>query len=701
MDKDKISSLIERYKEIGYIPEDVSKNILKDYGLNVPGAGVAKSPEDAVDIASKIGYPVVMKILSPEIYHKTDMGGIITDITSEKDLKDAFTQIMENTKAYKPDATIDGVYIEQMAPKGEEIIIGLVSDPKLTPFGPTIMFGLGGIFTEIFDDVTFRVLPITKEDALEMVEEIKGKLLLEGIRGRDKISKDKLADYLMKIGELGWAFREYLDTADFNPIRVTKDEFLVLDAKIFLRKEKLEIVDELKGNDTYIDTLFNPNVVAVVGASSTKGKLGQVVMENLLEYEWQGKVIPINPGREEVMGEKAYPSILDVPEKIDGVVITVDLKFVPEILEQCAKKDIHTMVVLSGGGKELGGERERIEKEISRLAKEYTIRIIGPNCIGISASHNRFDTFFQSHERMLRPKFGPIAILAQSGTYGASLGEQLDNVGISYLVSYGNRVDIDEADLIEFLGKDDNTNVIAIYVEGLKELEGRKFLNVAKRVAKKKPIVFFKSGKTKEASLGVTSHTGALAGVYKIYKGAFKQAGVILAGSYEELLAAVKAIAMQPKAKGNRFGMVSNGAGTMVSGFDHLEQYDLELPDVSESTMKSMKEVFPPFFVLYKSIIDVTGSANSEHYRIGMEHLINDENVDIIMPWFVFQDTPLDENIVNVLDELNRKTDKPIICGAIGGPYTEKMAKRIEEIGVPVFLSVTQWMFAASALSKI
>ena len=374
---------------------------------------------------------------------------------------------------------VKGVLLEKMVPKGVEIIVGLQNDPQ---FGPVIMVGLGGIFTELFKDVSFRVLPITKIDALEMIEELQGKKLLKGYRGSQPINLDMLCDALVNIGKLGFDISSFYESIDFNPIIVYPDSYYVADAKILLTdRPKYDIVSVAQPNSKYMDLFFNAKSVALIGASPEIGKVGNSVLEALVKHDYKGKVFPVNAkGYPEIMGIKAYKSLDEISEPVDVVVVTVDLKFVPNLLKTCGQKGIHNVVIISGGGKELGGERAEIEQQVKDLSAKLDIRIIGPNCIGMFNGENRLDCAFQGHERMLRPKNGNVAFLSQSGTIGIAFMEHSSPFGMSKMISYGNRSDVDEADMIWYLSEDPQTKVIGLYVEGLGD--GRKFVNTAKKV---------------------------------------------------------------------------------------------------------------------------------------------------------------------------------------------------------------------------
>jgi 3-hydroxypropionyl-CoA synthetase (ADP-forming) len=265
---------------------------------------------------------------------------------------------------------------------------------------------------------------------------------------------------------------------------------------------------------------------------------------------------------------------------------------------------------------------------------------------------------------------------------------------MSKFVSYGNRVDVDEADLLAYLDQDPETSVIACYVEGFEH--GRKFIETARQVSQHKPVVIYKAGRSQVGAKASMSHTGFFGGSFPLYRGAFLQAGLIDVNSVEELIAAAKALALQPEASGAHLAMISNGAGTLIQAMDLLDEYGLSMPALQPDSVDRLKKAYPDFYIV-QNPIDVTGSATSQDYILGIQALFEDPNVDIIMPWFVFQDTPLDEGIVEMLAAVSGT--KPILCGGMGGPYTEKMSRALDDAGVPCFNSVRSWLAAARTLS--
>jgi len=678
------------------ITEELAKQVLTEYGVNVPKYALAKSGDEAGKQAQEIGYPLVAKIVSPQILHKTDVKGVKVGLQNEAAAREAFEDMHGRlSKQYN----VKGVLLEKMAaPGGIELIVGLQNDPQ---FGPVIMAGIGGIYTEIFKDVSFRVLPITKEDAIGMIEDLKGNKLLKGFRGMAPVNMDMLATALVNIGKFGTEMAPYYESIDFNPVIFYENDYVAVDAKILLRdKPDLEIVSKAQPDSEYMDLFFNAKSIALIGASPEAGKVGNSVLESMVKHDYKGKVYPVNAkGYPEIMGIKAYKSLDDIQEKVELVVVTVDLKFVPDLLKSASKKGIHNFVVISGGGKELGGERADIEAQVKDLSRQLRIRIIGPNCIGMFNGENRLDCAFQGHARMLRPKKGNVAFLSQSGTVGIAFMESSDTFGMSKMISYGNRSDVDEADMIWYLSEDPQTKVVGLYVEGLGD--GRKFMSTAKRVIKErsKPIVVFKNGRTARGAKQAASHTGSLGGSYGVVKGALDQAGIISVDSYEELTASLKALTWQPVPTGGRVAMVTNGAGPIIAAIDQFERLGLSVAELSDQTKKSLKEHYPATYVIGNPC-DITGSANADDYRFAIQAFMDDPNVDIIMPWFVFQDDPLEETIVDILASFQKQKKKPILVGAMGGPFTKNISQRIEDANVPVYFSVTEWATAAGAMAK-
>ena len=680
------------------ITEEAAKGILKKYKISVPGFSLATSADQAVKDAKRLGFPLVMKVVSPQILHKTDVGGVKVGVDNIADVKKTFND-MYGRLSKKKGVNVKGILLEKMVPKGVELIVGIQNDSQ---FGPVIMVGLGGIMTEVFKDVSFRMLPITTSDAKSMLNDLKGVKLLKGFRGSKPVDVKMLTKALVQIGKIGVDNADYINSIDFNPIVVYPKSYNVVDAKIILNKEiKKKSISHAKPNITSMEKFFTPKSVALVGASATPGKIGNSVLDALGKQDYKGKVYPINPKSKKILGIKCYPTLESIKAKVDLVVVCIDLAHCGPVMKTCAKKGIHNVVIVSGGGKELGGDRAAMEAEVKNLSLKHKIRVIGPNCIGMFNAANRLDCAFQGQARMVRARLGNVAFFSQSGTMGISMLESADSFGLSKMISYGNRSDVDEADMIAYAANDPQTKVICLYVEGFGD--GRKFVKTAERVMKekKKPIVIWKSGRSTAGAKQAASHTGSLGGSNAIIMGAFRQAGIISVDSYQELVGVAKALAWQPPANGNKVAMCSNGAGPMIGGIDHLDRLGLTIGKLDSKTRNKIKKHFPPTVPIHNgNPADVGGGATASDYNFVLEQFLADKNIDIAMPWFVFQDDPLEETIVDYLAALSKKKKKPILCGGNGGPYTEKMIKLIEKHNVPVYQDLRTWIAAASALAQ-
>ena len=331
------------------ITEESSKTILKKYGVKVPGFALAKSADEAAKQAKKLGFPLVMKVVSPQILHKTDVGGVKVGIDNVADVKKTFND-MYGRLSKKKGVDVKGILLEKMVPKGGvELIVGIQNDPQ---FGPMIMAGLGGVMTEVFKDVAFRMLPITTSAAKSMLNELKGSKLLKGFRGSAPIDTNMVAKALVQIGKIGVENANYINSIDFNPVIVYPKSYFVVDAKIILNKElKKNSISKAKPIIASMEKFFTPKSVALVGASATPGKIGNSVLDALGKQDYKGKVFPINPKQKKILGIKCYPSLEAIKEKVDLVVVCVDLSACGPIMKTCAKKGIHNVVIVSGGGK--------------------------------------------------------------------------------------------------------------------------------------------------------------------------------------------------------------------------------------------------------------------------------------------------------------------------------------------------------------
>ncbi|RLE80643.1 MAG: CoA-binding protein [Thermoprotei archaeon] len=444
--------------------------------------------------------------------------------------------------------------------------------------------------------------------------------------------------------------------------------------------------------------IFEARSVAVVGASEKKGSIGRAVMENLLS-SFKGSIYPVNIKYDRVFGLKCYKSVKKIPGEVDLAVIAIPAKAVLKVLKECGEKGIRGAIVISAGFRETGEEGAALEKKLTDIAKKYGVKVIGPNCLGVYSAHTGLDTIFNPSDRQAKPKPGTIAFISQSGALGAALLDWIAaaNLGMSHFVSYGNAADVDETELIEFLSEDPRTKVIACYIEGVRR--GRDFLKAVRKASLRKPVIILKAGKTTKGARAVASHTGSMAGSYKVYEGALKQSGAIIVEDLGELVSASKALALQPPAKSPRIGIVTNGGGAGVLMTDELISRGLEIPRLSQDTIKQLEKILPPT-ASTENPVDILGDAPAERYRDAIKVVLQDPLIDVLVVITLMQSPALDPvRLKDYLKEISRSKAKPIVMVAPGGVYTEKHSKEIEaETGIPVYKSPEEAATAVKAL---
>jgi len=445
-----------------------------------------------------------------------------------------------------------------------------------------------------------------------------------------------------------------------------------------------------------LDYFFNPKSVAVIGASHTPGKLGYVVFTNFLGNISERMVYPVNPDTKPILGQKVYKSVLEIPDEIDLAVIIIPASTVSKALTECVKKGIKSVVIISGGFSETGEEGKKLEIKLKHIIEDTNVRVMGPNCLGVYDPYTKVDTLFLSRERLGRPSIGNIGYISQSGSVGSTILDCLaeEETGISKFASYENGMDIDECDLIEYFANDERTEVITIFIEGVKD--GKRFIDVTKKVSKKKPIIIFKGGKSEAGTKAVASHTGSLAGSAKIYASVFKQTGLIEAKNWQEFFDFAKAFSTQPIPKGNRIAIVTDGGGFGILATDDCERLELKTPEPSDKLKKIIEDSVPNYGSL-NNPIDLTGDVTSERYKTVLEACLKSNEYNGVVAITLFQVPTLELNITDVLINL-KKFNKPVLCCTAGGGFTKKLSRILEKNGIPVYFSPNRAVGAMAAL---
>jgi acetyl coenzyme A synthetase (ADP forming)-like protein len=662
------------------------KLVCDAYGIPVPKEGVAKSAAEAAKVATDMGFPVVMKIVSPDILHKTEAGGVMVGVKNAAEVEKNYATILANAKKYKSDAKIEGIQVQQMLLGGQEVIIGAVTDGS---FGKLVAFGLGGVLVEVLKDITFRLAPATKQDALSMLDGIQAHEMLTGVRGSDPVNRDAIADIIVNVSRLITDFPEITEM-DLNPVFATKANAIAADVRIVVdfspkpprpRPNHDDIVRQM-------NRIMKPKSVAVIGASAENGKIGNSVMKNLINGGYKGEIYPIHPKADEIMGKKVYKSVKDVPGEIDIAVFAIPASLVASALVECGEKKVVGAILIPSGYAETGNVQG--QEEIQAIGQKYGIRLMGPNIYGFYYTPaNLCATFCTAYDVK-----GSAALSSQSGGIGmAIIGfSRSAKMGVSAIVGLGNKSDIDEDDLLTFFEQDDNTQIIAQHCEDLKD--GRAFAEVAKRVSKKKPIVVLKAGRTSAGAKAASSHTGALAGNDKIYEDVFNQSGVIRARSLRDMLEFARGVPVLPTPKGENVVIITGAGGSGVLLSDACIDNKLSLMTIPPDLDAAFRKFIPPFGAAGNPI-DITGGEPPITYvntvKLGLEDprihaLILGYWHTIVTPPMVFA-----KNMVEVKNEMKAKgIEKPIVASLAGDIEVEEAADYLYQNGIVAYAYSTE-----------
>jgi acetyl coenzyme A synthetase (ADP forming)-like protein len=687
-DKTTVRRVLDQAKAAGRssLTAPEAKDICEAYGIAIPKEGVAANAADAAKLAGSIGFPVVMKIVSPQILHKTEAGGVVVGVRSADAAREAFNTIVANARRYKADAKIDGVQVQQMLAGGQEVIIGAVTDPA---FGKLVAFGLGGVLVEVLKDITFRLAPAAREDALSMLDSIQAAEILRGVRGSEPVNREALATLIVNVSQLVSDFPE-ISELDLNPVFATPAGATAADVRVVLdfkppvaryRPSQEEIVRQM-------NRIMKPDAVAVIGASAETGKIGNSVMKNLINGGYQGAIYPIHPSATEILGKKAYKSVKDVEGVIDVAVFAIPAKFVAQALTECGEKKIPGAVLIPSGFAETGNVTG--QEEVVAVARKYGVRLMGPNIYGFYYTPKHLcATFCTAYDVK-----GTTALSSQSGGIGMAIVgfSRSTKMGVSAIVGLGNKADIDEDDLLTFFEQDDNTQIICQHLEDLKD--GRAFAEVAKRVSRKKPVVVLKAGRTSMGARAASSHTGALAGNDKIYDDVFKQSGVIRARTLRDMLDFARGIPLLPTPAGNNVVIITGAGGSGVLLSDACVDNQLTLMAMPPDLDAAFRKFIPPFGAAGNPI-DITGGEPPVTYQNTVRLGLEDERIHalILGYWHTIITPPMvfARGMVEVIEQMRAKgIVKPVVASLAGDVEVEEASEYLYQHGIPAYAYSTE-----------
>lgn len=460
---------------------------------------------------------------------------------------------------------------------------------------------------------------------------------------------------------------------------------------------------------------FNAESIAVVGASKTEGKVGQIIFKNLADNKrrgiYDGELYPINPNENSILGYRSYPTISKVLGDVELIIIAVPAKYVPSVLKDAAKKKVKAAAIITSGFSEIGNTE--LEEKVKNIISKAGIRVLGPNCLGVYDAYTGIDMLFLPETKTLlnknvviatpRPTLGNIAVVTQSGAFGAAAIDSLagQEMGLSKLVSFGNKIDVAEQDILLYLLHDEKTKVILLYIEGI--IDGRRFMEISKRVTKHKPVIALKAGKTQAGARAALSHTGSIAGSDKVYDAVFKETGILRARNMEGFFDLAKALVLQPPAKGNNIAIITDAGGPGIMASDECVTLGLNVKSFSEKTILKFKELVKvgeiPSFASFYNPVDLTGNVTSKMYDLSTDILLRDPEINGIIVLGLHHTPYLTEDFTDRIAKLSKGFEKPIVACDIGETEMAKFIRsRFNKLGIPAYSSPEDAAYAMAGL---
>lgn len=557
-------------------------------GIGVPPGNTAADPDAVAEACSALTFPVALKGMAPALVHKSDAGAVRLNLGSSDD---AVAAAREMQRAIGSQGiALDGFLVEEMAPAGHEVIVGGFDDPQ---FGPVVMVGLGGVFVEVFADVAFRLCPIDRADAMEMLRDLTAAPILEGARGGIVASKDALLDVLLRVGGtdgLMMRYGNHIQELDINPLILSSDGAVAADAHVFLKSGSNDPPQTTPPDDdaetvrARFAPLFEPKLMAVIGASTNRPNRANIVIDQLLTYGFdREKLIAIHPTAAELDGLKAYPSFSDTPAPVDYAYVAIPGAGVPDLLRQ-AKGRLKFAHVTSSGFTESGNDA--LQQDLIAAARESGVRVLGPNCNGGHSPRGGLTFCYDA----LTDK-GSVGVILQSGGLGVDTIRRGNHRGLRFsgVMTVGNCADIGPEDLLNFYLADPDTRVIGMYLEGAKD--GRRMFDLLRSRTPIKPVVILKGGRSDLGQSAAVSHTGALAGDDRVWEALSRQTGTILAETFDEFidkLLALQCLTPRPDRPTTEAVLFGNGGGTSVLGVDTFARAGITVAPFRQSTVEML-----------------------------------------------------------------------------------------------------------------
>jgi acetyl coenzyme A synthetase (ADP forming)-like protein len=614
-----------------------------------------------------------MKVISPQIVHKSDAGGVVTNIGNPDVAREAYDSIIKNAAVASPAAVIDGVMVEQQLPHGLELIIGGKTDPT---FGKVLTVGFGGILVELLRDAATRVLPIDTHEIVSMIRGLHGYPLIAGYRNEPARDEQALIAMIQAVAGL-FLSRPDIVEFDINPLILYENGGCAVDARFYVTEHLQPELSPAPANP--ISGLLTVKSIAVVGASPEPNKVGYSILRNLLTFP--GSLYPVNPKHPMILGRKSYPSLGSLPGPVDIAVVSVPSRIVPQIVQEAGEKGIPLVIIISSGFRESGEDGRLLELQVMAIARKYSIRIMGPNCLGLMLPLQGINTTFDP----VSPRPGKIAFISQSGAIITTIVDWSlpEEIGFSAVISVGNQADLTFEDFIQYAGSDPNTKAIILYIEQIHD--GKRFMDIVSAITPKKPIVAIKSGASKIGQKAASSHTGSLAGSNEVYLAAFRQAGVIPVQSIREAFQAAELLSSEGYPKGVRAVVITNAGGFAVLASDYAERFGIDIIEFSPEIIADLNAVLPADWSR-ENPIDMVGDSGAERYARTFDVMIKNQDLwDVAFVIAVPSAISDPLRVANELVRFSKHTHKMIVGCMIGGDSMKTPLRILRDANIPNF----------------
>lgn len=662
----------------GTLDEHDSKQLIAAYGIPVVHEAVARGAAEAVELARGIGFPVVLKGLGATLLHKTERGLVHVNLHTEEDVERAAGAIVREAKD-----ELEGLLVQPCLAGRREFMAGLFRDPV---FGPVVMFGVGGIFTEAMADTTLRVAPLTEPDAWEMLSEIRARSLLGPFRGEASVDRDAIVRTLEGLSRLVIDHPEVAEV-DINPLLVSaQGAVCAVDALVALSEPPHETAASERVDPRAIGSLFYPRSIAFIGASSQMGKWGHLLLSHTINGGFPGEIYLVNTRGGSIAGRPVFADIRDVPGKVDLAVITVPARHVLDLLPRLREKGIRNVLLISSGFGETGPEGKRLQDELVARARQEGLLILGPNTMGIS---NPYINLYCTGSPV-RPKPGGTAVVAQSGNMGVQLlgFAEEQGIGIRGFCGSGNEAMITVEDFIDGFEIDDLTTIVMLYVEGVRD--GRRFFESAQRLSRKKPIVLLKGGESESGHRAAASHTGAMASDAKVFDAVCRQAGIVKVEQSMDLLDLAAAFSSLPLPRGNRVGIMTLGGGWGVITADLCARHGLVVPHLSAELVARFDAILPSYWSR-SNPVDIVGEPDNSLMTTIMEELLKWDGCDAVINLGVLGRAIMFERMADAAERADPTYSKDFFEGAkaylrsFEQDYLRLIAQLMEAYQKPVY----------------